>query len=170
MDIQERIRQRPAERPAQVEDPAMFVEAFAEAGASHFTFHIERLWGDAAIGLAERVHSLGMTAGITVNPPTDIEPVLEVADAFELVLVMSVNPGFGGQAFMPEVLDKVHAVRARCGDRVRIEMDGGIAPDTAGACIAAGADVLVAGSSIFGRHPDERASVIGSIRQGLSSH
>jgi len=146
-----------------VEDPAMFVEPFAEAGASHFTFHIERLRGDGARALADRVRAHGMTAGICVNPPTPIDPVLEVVGSFELVLVMSVHPGFGGQAFMPEVLEKVRAVRAACGDRVRVEVDGGVGPETAAACTDAGADVLVAGSAVFRHASDKRRAIIRSM-------
>ena len=146
-----------------VEDPEMFLEPLAEAGASHFTFHIERLQGDDARRLADRVRDTGMSAGICVNPPTPIEPVLEVAEAFELVLVMSVNPGFGGQAFMPEVLDKVRAVRSAEGDRIRVQMDGGVGLDAASRCIEAGADVLVAGSSVFGRPREDRPGAISHM-------
>ncbi len=174
-----------------VEDPGLFVGPFVEAGADHVTFHVEPIGLAACVKLAERVRSLGATAGVAVNPPTPIEAVLpEIVagvGAFDLVLLMSVNPGFGGQAFMPEVLEKVRAVRgamgggggahgsesratggtalrAVCGPR--IEMDGGISPETAGACRAAGCDVLVSGSAVFGLEPGARAGAIEGIRGG----
>ncbi|MDQ7014704.1 MAG: ribulose-phosphate 3-epimerase [Planctomycetota bacterium] len=177
-----------------VENPAMFVGPFVEAGADHVTFHVEPIGLAACVKLAERVRSLGATAGVAVNPPTPIEAVLPElvgggggGGAFDLVLVMSVNPGFGGQAFMPEVLEKVEKVRAKVGGvgsggggahrleagatgggatigATRIEMDGGISPETAGACRAAGCDVLVAGSAVFGLEPGARADAIRGIR------
>ncbi len=170
-----------------VEDPGLFVGPFVEAGADHVTFHVEPIGLAACVKLAERVRSLGATAGVAVNPPTPIEAVLPevvvggVGGAFDLVLVMSVNPGFGGQAFMPEVLAKVEKVRAAVGSgggvggggahrleagATRIEMDGGISPETAGACRAAGCDVLVAGSAVFGLEPGARAGAILEIRGG----
>lgn len=149
-----------------VTDPAMFVDPFADAGASHLTFHIERLRGDDAVRLAERIRAAGMTAGLAINPPTPPDDALKVAQAFDLVLVMSVNPGFGGQSFMPEVLSKVRDFRTLLGDSVRVEMDGGIAPDTAPSCRDAGCDVLVAGSAIFRHPPDARGAAINAIRAG----
>ena len=149
-----------------VEDPAMFVGRFVEAGADHVSFHVEPIGLDACVKLAERVRGLGATAGVTVNPPTPIEAVLPEVGAFDLVLVMSVNPGFGGQAFMPEVLEKVEKARALLKAGQRLEMDGGVSPATAGACRAAGCDVLVAGSAIYGLPADARAAAIERVRSG----
>ena len=149
-----------------VEDPAMFVGPFVEAGADHVSFHVEPIGLEACVKLAERVRGLGATAGVTVNPPTPIEAVLPEIGAFDLVLVMSVNPGFGGQAFMPEVLEKVEKARTVLKPGQRLEMDGGVSPKTAGACRAAGCDVLVAGSAIYGLHADARGAAIEQIRRG----
>ena len=147
-----------------VEDPGMFVGPFIDAGADHVSFHVEPIGLDACVALAERVRSLGATAGVTINPPTPASAVLPAVDAFDLVLVMSVNPGFGGQAFIPEVLDKVRAIRAVMSPGQRLEMDGGIGPDTAAAARGAGCDVLVAGSAIFGLAQADRAGAIRAIR------
>lgn len=138
-----------------VEDPVHYLEPFAEAGASNFSFHVEvcetfkggRIDGDALI---ERIHDLGMTAGIVINPPTDpqtLEPYLEAVD---LVLVMSVNPGFSGQSFMPEVLKKAEWVRERVNRHTRVEMDGGLNKQTAPLAVKAGVDTLVTASALFG--------------------
>lgn len=150
-----------------VTDPDQFVEPFARAGADHFTFHIETRSGDDARGLADRIRDAGMTAGLAINPPTDPEQFLAVADAFDLLLVMSVNPGFSGQAFIPDVLSTVRAVRDSLGNTPRIQMDGGVSPSTAPACLEAGVDVLVAASAIFSRPTDERGGVIASLRGGV---
>jgi ribulose-phosphate 3-epimerase len=147
-----------------VTDPGSYLEAFAEAGANHVTFHVEVCGGDAAIGLRDRAHGLGMTAGIAINPGTGLERLDGLAEAFELVLVMSVQPGFSGQSFRSEVLEKTRALRGRLGARRRVEMDGGIGLDTARAAVEAGCDVLVAASAIFGRAASERGTVIAGLR------
>jgi ribulose-phosphate 3-epimerase len=147
-----------------VMEPERFVEPFAQAGANMFTFHIERHRGSTAVALAERVRSAGMLAGIAVNPPTAIDPVLEVVEAFDMVLVMSVNPGFSGQAFIPEVLEKARRVKPRLRPTQRLEVDGGVSERTAPACREAGMDVLVAASAIFGKPPAERAAAVRSMR------
>ncbi|VAX41520.1 Ribulose-phosphate 3-epimerase [hydrothermal vent metagenome] len=147
-----------------VEDPALFVEPFIDAGADHVSFHVEPLGLDACVALAERVRTLGATAGITINPPTPADAILPALDAFDLILVMSVNPGFGGQAFIPEVLDKVRTISPLLRPEQRLEMDGGIAPETAQAAREAGCTVLVAGSAIFGLPQPERAGAIRTLR------
>ena len=124
------------------------IDAFAEAGADGITIHAE----------AERhlhrslslIRDRGKRAGVALNPGTPISAVEPVIDLVDVILVMTVNPGFGGQAFITAMLDKVRAARALVADRpVHVEVDGGIAPATAGPCAAAGADVLAAGSSVF---------------------
>ncbi len=139
-----------------VTDPAIFVDAFADAGADHFTFHVEVV--DDPIALAERIRARGMTAGLAINPPTPVEKILPFVEAFEMILVMSVNPGFSGQGFISEVLDKVRAVRARLRPEQRLEMDGGVNEATVAACRDAGCDLLVAGNGIFAAD-DYRAAV-----------
>ncbi len=147
-----------------VEDPAAFVEPFVDAGADHVSFHVEPIGLDACVALAERVRALGATAGVTINPPTPAEAILPAVGAFDLLLVMSVNPGFGGQAFIPEVLDKVRAISALLGPEQRLQMDGGISHATADAARDAGCDVLVAGSAIYGLPQADRAAAIGTLR------
>jgi len=147
-----------------VEDPERFVGPFVEAGADHLTFHVEAIGLGACVRLAERVRSMGATAGVAINPPTPAEAALPEVGAFDLVLVMSVNPGFSGQAFMGEVLEKTRAISARLRPDQRLEMDGGIGPGTAADVRAAGCDVLVAASAVFGSSPNDRAGVIRSLR------
>ena len=147
-----------------VSKPEMYVEPFAKAGANHFTFHIEVHQGAAAIALAERIRASGMTAGIAVNPPNSIDPILEIMDHFDMVLVMSVNPGFSGQSFIEPVLEKTRAARAKVRPDQRIEMDGGVNLANAALVRAAGCDLLVAATAIFGLPPEKRASAIASLR------
>lgn len=160
-----------------VNDPGQYLAAFAKAGANHYTFHIEPAIDRAAgtgmsplsqgydpRALADGVRKLGMTAGLCLNPPTAVEHVLPFVKDFDLILVMSVNPGKGGQAFMPEVLSKVKEIRRHLRADQRLEMDGGIAPATAGGCREAGCDALVAGSAVFGRPAAERAAVVRALR------
>ncbi len=146
-----------------VERPGDYVEPFHAAGADCITFHVE---ADAHVHRTlQSIRARGMRAGVVLNPATPVcmaEPVLPLCD---LVLLMSVNPGFGGQAFIPEVLDKIRALRALIDARglpTEIEVDGGINPDTARLCAAAGATVLVAGSSVF--RADDPAAMIAALR------
>lgn len=146
-----------------VERPADYVIPFHEAGADCLTFHVE---ADAhAHRTLQSIRALGMRAGVVLNPATPVcmaEPVLPLCD---LVLLMSVNPGFGGQAFIPEVLDKIRALRAMIDARglaTEIEVDGGVNPDTARQCAAASATILVAGSSVF--RAEDPAAMIRSLR------
>jgi ribulose-phosphate 3-epimerase len=145
-----------------VSDPAKFIAPFRDAGASHLTFHIEAAPGPQAPALAEAIRAAGMTAGLAINPPTPIERLLPFVDAFDLILIMSVNPGFAAQRFIDDVLEKVRIVKPLLrhggstgsvgsrGRRQRLEMDGGINAHTAPACIEAGCDLIVAASAIFG--------------------
>jgi ribulose-phosphate 3-epimerase len=138
-----------------VTDPAKFVEPFAKAGANAVTFHLEAVTDPAA--LAARVRALGMGVGLASNPETPVqrhEPFLRL---FDLHLVMSVHPGFSGQAFIEASLAKTAWLRERLGSVARVQMDGGVGPTTAGACARAGADVLVSASALFG-HADLRAA------------
>lgn len=147
-----------------IEDPERWAPDYAEDFHS-VTFHLEAVRDvNAAIVLSEKLRGMGTMAGISIKPGTPVEPLLDHLDKFDLVLVMSVEPGFGGQAFMPEVLDKVRALRARIdaeGLSTLIEIDGGIGPETAVDSGAAGVDVYVAGSSVFGKaDPSERVETI----------
>lgn len=129
-----------------IENPEDFVEDFANAGADIITFHIEA--SDHPLRLIDKIKDLGCKAGIVLNPGTSQDDIEFVVDAVDMVLVMTVNPGFGGQAFIPEMLEKIRLVRAMIGDR-DLEVDGGIDDRTAADVYEAGANVLVAGSYIF---------------------
>ena len=125
-----------------------YLAAFAEAGADRLTVHVEA-GPDVRKSLAA-IRGLGKQAGVTLKPGTPVDTIARVLDLVDLVLVMSVEPGFGGQAFMPAALGRIAAVRAMLGSRdVPIEVDGGITADNAASVVRAGATVLVAGSAIF---------------------
>ncbi len=145
-----------------VDDPARFAEPFAAAGADHLTFHIEAV--DDPVGLSATVRGLGMTVGVAINPPTDVSGIMPVLDHVDLVLIMSVNPGYAGQAFIPEVLEKAHSVSVALGPDQRLAIDGGVSVETAPACLAAGCDVLMAASAIYGS--DDYAGSIAALRGG----
>ncbi len=133
-----------------VERPSDWVAPFRDAGADMLTFHVE---AEKHIhGLLQTIHSAGMKAGVVLNPATPVSLCEEVLEDTDMVLIMSVNPGFGGQKFIPQVLKKVErlsAIKAERGLSFEIEMDGGVNERTAPLCRAAGATVLVAGSAVF---------------------
>ena len=131
-----------------VNKPLMYVQSFADAGANLFTAHIEA--EDDPFEVANAAHAAGMETGIAINPPTAVQELLPFIEAFDLILVMSVNPGFSGQAFIPEVLAKVELISSRLRPDQRLQMDGGVSLKTCNACKEAGCDVLVAASAIFG--------------------
>jgi ribulose-phosphate 3-epimerase len=125
-----------------------YLEAFAEAGADVITVHVES--GPHVHRSLQAIRALGKKVGVTMNPGTPVSTIENVIDLVDLVLVMSVNPGFGGQAFIPSALDKLRAVRTMVGARpIDIEVDGGVTPDNAVKAVQAGANVLVAGSAVF---------------------
>ena len=148
-----------------VRDPAMFVKPFADAGASHFTFHIEAVPKPAE--LARAIRDTGMSAGLSLNPPTPVDLILPHLEHFDMILIMSVNPGFSGQSFISDVLTKANAVRERLRSDQRLEIDGGVNATTAAAARNAGCDVLVAASAIF--HSADYSKAIDAIR-GQPSH
>jgi ribulose-phosphate 3-epimerase len=141
-----------------------YLAAFAEAGADVITVHAEA--GPHLHRSLQTIRALGKRAGVAINPGTPesaVEPVLDLAD---LVLVMSVNPGFGGQAFIPAVCEKIRRIRTMLDGRdVDIEIDGGITADTAPEAAQAGANVLVAGSAVLKGGPDRYADNLQGIRQ-----
>jgi ribulose-phosphate 3-epimerase len=125
-----------------------YLEAFAKAGSDVITVHVEA--GPHVHRSLQAIRALGKKAGVTLNPGTPVSTLENVIDLVDLVLVMSVNPGFGGQSFITSQLDKIAAVRALVGARpVDIEVDGGVTPDNAADVVRAGANVLVAGSAVF---------------------
>lgn len=143
-----------------VSKPESFVKPFADSGATNFTFHIEAV--REPVALAEVVRGAGMSAGLAINPPTDVSEIVALVEHFDLILIMSVNPGFSGQSFIAEVLDKARTVRPMLRTNQRLEIDGGVGVGTAEACRKAGCDVLVAASAIFGSA--DYAQAVADIR------
>lgn len=141
-----------------------FIPAFAAAGADILTAHVEA--GPHLHRTLQTIRNAGKKAGVAINPATPVEAILNVLDDIDLVCVMSVNPGFGGQTFIPAQLDKIRKLRAMIGDRpIHLEVDGGINLDTIRAAVAAGADVLVAGAAVFkGGTADQPAAYGRNIR------
>src|SRR6187549_3115239 len=140
------------------------LEAFAKAGSDIITIHVEA--GPHLHRSLQAIRALGKKAGVTLNPGTPVETVENVIDLVDLILVMSVNPGFGGQTFIPAALDKISRLRAMAGGRpIDIEVDGGITPETAPQVARAGANVLVAGSAVFkGGNAEAYRANIAAIR------
>ena len=125
-----------------------YLKEFAESGSDIITIHVEA--GQHPDRSLQSIRSLGKKAGISLKPATPAEEIAPLLDKVDLILVMSVEPGFGGQKFMPEQLNKIRRLREMIGDRpIELEVDGGITPENAADVIAAGADVLVAGSAVF---------------------
>lgn len=143
-----------------ISEPTKYAERFIEAGADHITFHIEVV--DEPVELIDRLHNLGCSAGICLNPETPVESIEAVAPLCDMILVMTVHPGFGGQEFMPEAAKKIASVREIVGSDIRIEVDGGIDPQTTPTVVSYGADTLVAGNSIFSK--TDRIAAINAIR------
>ncbi|WP_454598159.1 ribulose-phosphate 3-epimerase [Qipengyuania sp. SM2507] len=142
-----------------------YLEAFAEAGADHITVHPEA--GPHIHRTLQAIRGLGKKAGVVLNPGTPVEVLDNLMDLVDLVLVMSVNPGFGGQSFIASQLTKVEAIRKRIdatGRAIHLEVDGGVNPETARQCVDAGADVLVAGSATFTGGPDRYAANIAALK------
>ncbi|WML43660.1 ribulose-phosphate 3-epimerase [Neobacillus sp. PS3-40] len=157
------ITKLPLDVHLMIENPDQYIQAFAEAGADYITVHVE-----ACIHLHRTIHyikSFGVKAGVVLNPATPIETIQHIIGDIDMVLLMSVNPGFGGQSFIPEVLPKIRAVKKMAlekGLTIEIEVDGGVNSETAKQCIEAGATVLVAGSAIY--NEKDRAKAISLIR------
>jgi ribulose-phosphate 3-epimerase len=146
-----------------IDDPDRWAPGYAEAGAANVTFHVEA--AADPVRTARAIRSAGALAGLSVKPGTPLEPYLEILREFDTLLVMTVEPGFGGQRFMSEVLPKVRLARehVRAGHlRLFVEVDGGISADTIAAAAAAGADVFVAGSAVFGA--DDPARAVEALR------
>jgi ribulose-phosphate 3-epimerase len=142
-----------------------FVTAFAEAGADHILFHPEA--GPHPHRTLQLIRSLGKKAGVVLSPGTPVESIAWLLELADIVLVMSVNPGFGGQRFLASQLPKIAALRRMidAGDRqIALAVDGGIAPDTAAQVVAAGADTLIAGTAVFGAA--DRSAAIAALRGG----
>lgn len=145
------LTDRPLDVHLMVQQPEQYLAEFADAGANVFTFHPE-----ATVHVQRHLAAArerGMLAGLALNPSTPVNLLEEVVEDVDVVLVMSVNPGFGGQSYLPQSTDKIRRVRAlldRRGARAALEVDGGITPETIGAAWGAGADTFVAGTAVFG--------------------
>ena len=154
-----RVARVPLDVHLMIADPDRYVEAFTEAGAAKLSVHVEVLPHlDRTISF---IKSLGIEAGVVINPSTPVSALGEIAAELDFALVMSVNPGFGGQAFIPRSESKVRAVRAlldRAGNPAPIEIDGGIDRTNAARVVAAGAEILVAGNAIFNGRDVEAAT------------
>ena len=145
-----------------------YLEAFAKAGSDIITVHVES--GPHVHRSLQAIRALGKKAGVTLNPGTSESTIEHVIDLVDLILVMSVNPGFGGQAFIPGTAEKITRLRALAGGRpIDIEVDGGITPETAPIVARAGANILVAGSAIFTGKPEDYRANIAALRTPAST-
>ncbi len=161
-----RVTRLPLDTHLMISDPMRYAEAFAKAGSDSIRFHIEV--ASEPMRVVDHLRDLGVKVGVVLNPATPAAAVTRVVKDVDLVLVMSVWPGFGGQKFMPEVLPKFGELR-RLGFEGDLEIDGGIALETAGAAARAGANVLVVGTAVF-RAKDPGATVRELRRIGEESH
>jgi ribulose-phosphate 3-epimerase len=151
-----------------IDDPDRWAPGYAELGAYSVTFHAEA--AKDAVALARRLRDIGARAGIALKPGTPVEPYLELLPEFDQVLVMTVEPGFGGQSFMPETMPKLSLLReavTKTGLDVWLQVDGGITADTIVIAAEAGADTFVAGSSVFRGEP---ADTIAALRAAAAAH
>ncbi len=142
-----------------IENPDQYVEAFAKAGADYITVHVEAC--RHLHRTIQNIKSYGVKAGVVLNPATPVESIQHVIEDVDMVLLMSVNPGFGGQKFIPSVLPKIKQVREMADEKgldIEIEIDGGVNEETAKLCIEAGANVLVAGSAVYNQ-PDRKKAI-----------
>ncbi len=161
-----RVTTVPLDVHLMITSPDQYLEAFVQAGAATISVHVE-----AAVHLhrtLSRIRQLGARAGVALNPATPLDAIGEVFDLLDQVIVMSVNPGFGGQSFIPRSLERIADLRARLGRRpVDIEVDGGVDETNAATLVRAGASILVAGASVFGT-PDPAAAT-RALRRAATS-
>jgi ribulose-phosphate 3-epimerase len=144
-----------------IEEPDRWAPAYAEAGAASVTFHVEA--AEAPIRLARALRAAGARAGMALKPATPVEPYLELLPELDLLLVMTVEPGFGGQPFLDAVLPKIRRAKAAIGDLdVWLQVDGGVTAETIERCAEAGADNFVAGSAVYGA--DDPAAAVTALR------
>ncbi|MCU1596473.1 MAG: ribulose-phosphate 3-epimerase [Glaciihabitans sp.] len=165
----QQVTPKPLDVHLMIDDPERWAPGYAEAGAYSVTFHAEAT-GDS-VGLARRLRSIGARAGIALKPGTDVMDYLEILGEFDQVLVMTVEPGFGGQSFMESTMPKLVALRevvTKTGLDVWLQVDGGINEKTIGIAAEAGADTFVAGSSVFGS--DNPAAAITTLRELARAH
>jgi len=147
-----------------ITDPDKYAPAFVDAGASLLTCHIEAVPDPAP--LIRKIRDLGSRVGLSLNPPTPVESVLQYVDTVDLVLVMTVHPGFGGQKFMTECLPKLEVLAKRMRPEQMLQVDGGINVETAPRAVAAGANTLVAGKAIFGA--SDKGAALRKLREAVA--
>jgi ribulose-phosphate 3-epimerase len=158
-----RHAQKPLDCHLMIVEPEKYVEAFVKAGAANVTVHVEA--SPHLHRTLQQIRAAGATAGVSLNPHTPPESIEYVLESLDVILVMTVNPGFGGQSFIEACLPKIDKLAgwiAKRGLKTRVEVDGGIAPETAGRVASAGATVLVAGTAVFGRK--DYAAAIRALR------
>jgi ribulose-phosphate 3-epimerase len=163
-----KVTDKPLDVHLMIENPDLYIAEFAKAGADIITVHQEAV--PHLHRTVQLIKSLGKKAGVSLNPATPVETLDVILDELDLVLVMSVNPGFGGQSFIPSALDKISALRQRITQRglaTELEVDGGVKIDNIREVVAAGADVLVAGSAVF--NTDDYAATILALRENAVS-
>ncbi len=162
-----RITNLPLDVHLMIQDPDRYLEDFADAGASSLTVHIEAC-PDMQRTISA-IRELGLPVGVAINPETHVTAVTDVLSLVDLILVMTVNPGFAGQTFIPSSLSKIHRIDSRLREvqpRPRIQVDGGITAETAPSAASAGADVFVAASAIF-KHPEGIKAGVEALRNSL---
>ncbi|SHJ37116.1 ribulose-phosphate 3-epimerase [Tessaracoccus bendigoensis DSM 12906] len=153
-----------------IEDPDRWAPAYAEAGAESVTFHVEA--AKAPIRLARELRSAGARAAIALKPATPVDPFADLLDEVDMVLLMTVEPGFGGQKFLDLVLPKIRRTRQLLGDRpIWLQVDGGVSAETIGRCAEAGADTFVAGSAVYNAaDPDEMVAQLRDLAVAACRH
>ena len=162
---------RPFDVHLMIEEPENFIAPFADAGANNLTTHVEL--GGKIHGVIQQIHEKGCSAGICLKPATPAEALTPYLDEVDLVLIMTVEPGFGGQEFMHDMLPKIRRVRQmieESGRKIHIEVDGGIAPETTPLVTEAGANVLVAGTAVFGGGDAEISARIKNLRDAAKPY
>lgn len=164
-----RVTRLPLDAHLMIENPGRYLKDFVAAGANSISVHCEAV--PDLIGIARQIRALGARASIGINPETPIDRVMAVAEHLDMILIMSVHPGFGGQGFIPETLQKLRQVRAELKRRglehLDVEIDGGVKRDNIGPIKAAGANVFVSGSGIFGA--GDYGEIIGAMRHEIAT-
>ena len=168
VDALRKVTDKPLDVHLMIENPDLYIADFAKAGADIITVHQEAV--PHLHRTVQLIKSLGKKAGVSLNPATPVETLDVILDELDLVLIMSVNPGFGGQSFIPSALDKIRALRQRITERglsTELEVDGGVKIDNIREVVAAGADVLVAGSAVF--NTEDYAATITALRENAAN-
>lgn len=168
VDALRKVTDKPLDVHLMIENPDLYIPDFAKAGADIITVHQEAV--PHLHRTVQLIKSLGKKAGVSLNPATPVETLDVILDELDLVLIMSVNPGFGGQSFIPSALDKISALRKRITERglsTELEVDGGVKIDNIREVVAAGADVLVAGSAVF--NTADYAATITALRENAAN-